>query len=94
VAPFISTNVVALSVAGVIASLNVAVTAGFLGTPVAAFAGPVDVTVGAALVGLLGVLPLHAAASTATDAHKLVRRFICVSWQGLSVVAGDQPMQT
>jgi hypothetical protein len=54
--------------------LKVAVTDGFLGTPVAAFAGPVDITVGGAF-GSMGVPEVHARASRTIGARGIVSRF-------------------
>ena len=82
VAPFITTNVVALSVVAFIALLNVAVMDGFLGTSVAAFRGPVVRTDGAPF-GLLLLSLLHPAARNAADASRIVkpvRWCFCVIW--------------
>lgn len=72
VEPSITTNDVALSVVAFIALLNVAVMDGFRGTPVAAFAGPVETTDGGAF-GLVVLLLLQAAPSNAAVASRIVK---------------------
>jgi hypothetical protein len=86
VVPFITTKVVAFSVAPFMGSLNVAVMDGFLATLVAAFAGPVEMTDGATfgpLFGPLVAVVLHPAATNAAEASSIVKRVTrssCVIW--------------